>query len=74
MIGALAVELLRADRKYHRKMSEVLEEVEGSRFDDMSDSELASYRDESPSAFRSEEGAESGFGEFLQLSPLQGVY
>ena len=71
---ALAVELLRADRKYHRKMSEVLDEVQERRFHTVTDSELASYRDESPSAIRSEEGEEAGFSEALQLSPLPGVY
>ena len=71
---ALTVELLRADRKYHRKMSEVLDEVQERHFRNMTDSELASYRDESPSATRSEEGEEGGFSEALQLSPLQGVY
>jgi anti-sigma factor RsiW len=71
---ALAVELLRADRKYHHKMSEVLDEVDARRYRNLTDSELASYRDERPSAFRSEEGGESAFSEALQLSPLRGVY
>jgi len=69
---SLAVELLRADRRYRDKMSEVLQEVAANDGREGFDSELARWRDES-SPLRSEEGA-SGMEEVLHLSPLKDVY
>lgn len=70
---ALAVELLRADRRYRDKMGEVLEAVEDRRAREGYDGELADWRDESSASTRTEEGG-AGMGEVLRLSPMRGVY
>jgi hypothetical protein len=70
---ALTLELLRADRRYRDKMSQVLDEVAERRSREGSDGELAHWEGDETSMRREESGS-AAMGEMLSVTPMKQVY